>query len=60
MGDVVLDRLPENRVGLFMRMHHAMADGMAALATIKRFLDTTGDVLPDPQAVDTGPDAHRV
>jgi diacylglycerol O-acyltransferase len=43
-----LTGLPENRVGLFMRMHHAMADGMAALATIERFLDATADVLPGP------------
>jgi diacylglycerol O-acyltransferase / wax synthase len=43
-----LTGLPENRVGLFMRMHHAMADGMAALATIERFLDTRANGLPDP------------
>lgn len=43
-----LTGLPEHRVGLFMRMHHAMADGMAALATLERFLDTTPYVIPDP------------
>jgi diacylglycerol O-acyltransferase len=43
-----LTGLPENRVGLFMRMHHAMADGMAALASVERLLDTKADVLPDP------------
>jgi diacylglycerol O-acyltransferase len=43
-----LTGLPENRVGLFVRMHHAMADGMAALATIERFLDTTDSTLPEP------------
>jgi WS/DGAT/MGAT family acyltransferase len=43
-----LTGLPENRVGLFMRMHHAMADGMAALATIAKLLDTSPYVLPDP------------
>jgi diacylglycerol O-acyltransferase / wax synthase len=43
-----LTGLAEHRVGLFMRMHHAMADGMAALATIERVLDTTPYVIPDP------------
>jgi diacylglycerol O-acyltransferase / wax synthase len=44
-----LTGLPEHRVGLFMRMHHAMADGMAALAAIESFLDTTPYVIPIPR-----------
>jgi diacylglycerol O-acyltransferase / wax synthase len=42
--------LPNNRVGLFVRMHHAIADGIAGLATIATFLDATPDrpTLPAP------------
>jgi diacylglycerol O-acyltransferase / wax synthase len=41
-----LTGLPEGRVGLFVRMHHAIADGIAGVATVGAFLDTT----PDPTA----------
>jgi WS/DGAT/MGAT family acyltransferase len=38
-----MPRLPDGQIGLFVRMHHAIADGMAAMATIGAFLDTTPD-----------------
>jgi diacylglycerol O-acyltransferase len=38
-----LTGLPERRVGLFVRMHHAIADGIAGVATVAAFLDTTPD-----------------
>jgi diacylglycerol O-acyltransferase / wax synthase len=40
---------PNDRIGLFLRMHHAIADGMAALATIATFLDPAPDRAPTPQ-----------
>jgi diacylglycerol O-acyltransferase / wax synthase len=41
-----LTGLPERRVGLFVRMHHAIADGMAGVATIATFLDATPNAVP--------------
>jgi len=41
--------LPDERIALFVRMHHAIADGMAAMATISAFLDTAPDA-PAPSA----------
>jgi diacylglycerol O-acyltransferase / wax synthase len=41
----LLTGLPAGRVGLFVRMHHAIADGMAGVATMAAFLD------PAPVAV---------
>lgn len=38
-----LTGLPDRRVGLFVRMHHAIADGIAGVATVAAFLDTTPD-----------------
>jgi diacylglycerol O-acyltransferase / wax synthase len=34
-----LTGLPERRIGLFARMHHAIADGIAGVATLGTFLD---------------------
>jgi diacylglycerol O-acyltransferase / wax synthase len=34
-----LPGLPDGRVGLFMRMHHAIADGVAGVATLGAFVD---------------------
>ena len=34
-----LTGLPERRVGLFVKIHHTIADGMAAMTTIAAFLD---------------------
>jgi diacylglycerol O-acyltransferase len=44
-----LTGLPERQVALFVRLHHSIADGMAAMATISAFLDTAPDV-PAPSA----------
>jgi diacylglycerol O-acyltransferase / wax synthase len=44
-----LTGLPERRVGLFVRMHHAIADGMAGVATIATFLDATPNAVPGPR-----------
>jgi diacylglycerol O-acyltransferase / wax synthase len=43
-----LTGLRDNRVGLLVRMHHAIADGLAGLATIATFLDPTADQLRAP------------
>jgi diacylglycerol O-acyltransferase / wax synthase len=42
-----LTGLPERRVGLFVRIHHTIADGMAAMATVASLLDS------DPHAPTT-------
>ena len=34
-----LPGLPENRVGMFVKMHHAIADGIAGVATLGTLLD---------------------
>jgi diacylglycerol O-acyltransferase / wax synthase len=39
-----LPGLPDGRVGLLMRMHHAIADGIAGVATLGAFVDPE----PDP------------
>lgn len=36
-----LTGLPNGRVGLFVRIHHCIADGMAGVATMAAFLDPT-------------------
>jgi WS/DGAT/MGAT family acyltransferase len=38
-----LTGLSDERVGLYVRIHHAIADGMAAMATVAAFLDTERD-----------------
>jgi hypothetical protein len=35
--------LPEGRIGLFMKLHHAVADGMAGAAAFGAFLDAIPD-----------------
>jgi WS/DGAT/MGAT family acyltransferase len=42
----LLPGLPDRRVGLFARVHHAVADGMAAMATLALLLETTPDQPP--------------
>jgi WS/DGAT/MGAT family acyltransferase len=42
----LLPGLPDRRVGLFVRMHHAIADGMAAMATLASLLETAPDLPP--------------
>jgi diacylglycerol O-acyltransferase len=39
-----LPGLPENRVGMFVKMHHAIADGIAGVATLGALLDAAPDV----------------
>lgn len=41
-----LTGLPDSRIALFVRMHHCIADGMAGVATMARFLDVSSDVVP--------------
>lgn len=41
-----LTGLPARRIALFVRMHHCIADGMAGVATMARFLDVSSDVVP--------------
>ena len=43
-----LPGLPNGRVGLFMRLHHAIADGMAGIAALGAFVD----LVPDPPWTD--------
>jgi len=57
-----LTGLRDRRVGLFVRFHHAIADGMAGIATIAMLLDTDADApagvpvawspVPRPSAAD--------
>jgi diacylglycerol O-acyltransferase / wax synthase len=44
-----LTGLSERQIGLFVKLHHSIADGMAAMATISAFLDTAPDA-PAPSA----------
>ena len=46
-----LPGLPAGRVAMYVRLHHSLADGMAAMRTIDRFLD--GE--PDPTAASAPP-----
>jgi diacylglycerol O-acyltransferase len=43
-----LPGLPDKRVGLFMRTHHCIADGMAGVATLGMFLDVSADAIAAP------------
>ena len=38
-----LTGLPDQRIGLFARMHHAIADGIAGVATLGAFFDVSAD-----------------
>lgn len=40
----LLPGLPDRQVGLFVRIHHAMADGVAAMATLAALLETAPDL----------------
>jgi diacylglycerol O-acyltransferase len=44
-----LTGLPDQRIALFVKLHHSVADGMAAMATISALLDTAPDA-PAPPA----------
>jgi diacylglycerol O-acyltransferase / wax synthase len=43
--------LADDRVGFFIKMHHAIADGVAGVATLAAFVDT----VPDPPEISTPP-----
>lgn len=43
-----LPGLPEKRVGMFVRTHHSIADGIAGVATLGTFLDVTPDAIVAP------------
>jgi diacylglycerol O-acyltransferase len=43
----LLTGLPNNQIGLFVKLHHAIADGMAAMTTVATLLN------PDPDAPTT-------
>jgi diacylglycerol O-acyltransferase / wax synthase len=43
-----LTGLPNEQVALFVRLHHAIADGMAAMTTVAAFLDTVADTPTAP------------
>ena len=53
----LLPGFPENRIGLLIKIHHAMADGIAGLATISALLDAAPDKLAEP-APDWTPSAR--
>jgi diacylglycerol O-acyltransferase / wax synthase len=42
---------PDGRIALYVRLHHSLADGMAAMATLDGFLDA----LPDPPTISAPP-----
>lgn len=43
-----LPGLPDRRIGMFVRMHHAIADGIAGVATIGALLETSPDAVTAP------------
>ena len=46
----LLPGLPDGRIGLYVKVHHAVADGIAAIATIGALLDAVADP-PAPPVV---------
>lgn len=46
-----LTGLADNRVGFFIKMHHAIADGVAGVATLAAFVDA----VPDPPEISMPP-----
>jgi diacylglycerol O-acyltransferase / wax synthase len=46
-----LPGLPDGRVGLFIKVHHAIADGVAGIATLAAFVDA----VPDPPQLQAPP-----
>jgi len=46
-----LTGLPDDRVGFFIKMHHAIADGVAGVATLAAFVDP----VPDPPEIKAPP-----
>lgn len=51
-----LPGLPDSRVGLFIRLHHVVADGIAGVADLAAFLDESPEATaPDPQPWEPSP-----
>ena len=52
--------LPDGRVAMFVKLHHSIADGMAAMTTIAAFLDADpagadhAGIAVDPRASSAG------
>ena len=44
----LLPGLPQHRVGLFVKLHHAVADGVAGVAAFGALLDLTADAVAPP------------
>jgi diacylglycerol O-acyltransferase / wax synthase len=44
----LLPGLPDQRVGLYVKLHHSLADGVAGVATIAALLDTDPEAWPGP------------
>lgn len=56
-----LPGLPDDRIGMFVRLHHVVADGMAGVATLGALLDVGRDVtpaVPQPWTPTPSPDAR--
>jgi WS/DGAT/MGAT family acyltransferase len=53
--------LPDGRVAMFVKLHHSIADGMAAMTTVTALLDTDPDapVTPAPPWTPTPPPSDR-
>jgi diacylglycerol O-acyltransferase / wax synthase len=53
--------LPDGRVAMFVKLHHSIADGMAAMTTIAAFLDADPDtpVTPVPPWTSAPPPSDR-
>jgi diacylglycerol O-acyltransferase / wax synthase len=45
----LLPGLPDGRIGLFVRLHHVVADGIAGMATLATLLDGTPDRAAPPE-----------
>ena len=56
-----LPGLPDDRIGMFVRLHHVVADGIAGVAALGALLDVGSDVapaLPQPWTPAPRPDAR--
>lgn len=58
-----LTGMPGHRVGLLVKLHHAIADGVAGVATMGAFLDVDPDAavpVPEPWTPAPPPSAHQL
>jgi diacylglycerol O-acyltransferase / wax synthase len=57
-----LTGLPDRRIGLFVKIHHTIADGLAAMTIVSAFLDRVSDAPPGsapswtPRPLPSGPE----